>query len=137
MTEGVNTEFGVRLEAWLGERGWQLFDFQREARDAYLAGESGLIHSPTGSGKSLAAWLGPLAEAAAAGWPDGGPRVLWITPLRALAVDTRENLAAAAAALGSGWRVEVRTGDTAQSVRARQRKRPPEALITTPESLSV
>ena len=137
LTASVTGEFDARVQAWFDERGWRLFEFQREARDAYLAGESGLIHSPTGSGKSLAAWLGPLAEAAAAGWPDGGPRVLWITPLRALAADTRENLAEAAAALGGSWRVEVRTGDTAQSVRARQRRRPPEALITTPESLSV
>ncbi|WP_405243058.1 ligase-associated DNA damage response DEXH box helicase [Lentisalinibacter salinarum] len=137
LTASVTGDFDARLQAWFDERGWRLFDFQREARDAYLAGESGLIHSPTGSGKSLAAWLGPLAEAAAAGGADGGPRVLWITPLRALAVDTRENLADAAAALGSDWRVEVRSGDTSQSVRARQRRRPPEALVTTPESLSV
>lgn len=137
LTGSVTGDFDARLQAWFDERGWRLFDFQREARDAYLAGESGLIHSPTGSGKSLAAWLGPLAEAAAAGGADGGPRVLWITPLRALAVDTRENLADAAAALGSDWRVEVRSGDTSQSVRARQRRRPPEALVTTPESLSV
>ncbi len=137
LTASVTGEFDARVQAWFDERGWRLFEFQCEARDAYLAGQSGLIHSPTGSGKSLAAWLGPLAEAEAAGWPDGGPRVLWITPLRALAADTRENLAEAAAALGGSWRVEVRTGDTAQSVRARQRRRPPEALITTPESLSV
>ncbi len=137
VTGSMTGNFDARLQAWFDQRGWRLFDFQREARDAYLAGESGLIHSPTGSGKSLAAWLGPLAEAAAAVGADGGPRVLWITPLRALAADTRENLADAAAALGSDWRVEVRSGDTSQSVRARQRKRPPAALVTTPESLSV
>lgn len=140
MTADVSNEFEARLAGWFDARGWRPFEFQREACAAYLRGESGLIHSPTGSGKSLAAWLGPLAEAAAAGGPPGGLRVLWITPLRALAADTRENLAEAAAALateGSEWRVEVRTGDTSQSVRTRQRKRPPEALITTPESLSV
>jgi len=137
LTGSVTGDFDARLQAWFDQRGWRLFDFQSEARDAYPAGETGLIHSPTGSGKSLAAWLGPLAEDAAAGGGDGGPRVLWITPLRALAVDTRENLAEAAAALGSDWRVEVRSGDTSQSVRARQRRRPPEALVTTPESLSV
>ncbi len=142
--------FEARLGEWLAADGRELFAFQREACQAYLAGESGLIHSPTGSGKSLAAWLGPLAEADAEAEVEAeaeagaqghtsrrGLRVLWITPLRALAVDTRENLADAAAALGSDWRVEVRTGDTPQSVRARQRRDPPEALITTPESLSV
>ncbi|MEJ2601870.1 MAG: ligase-associated DNA damage response DEXH box helicase [Gammaproteobacteria bacterium] len=136
----MNRSFETRLDEWLAAGGRALFDFQREACEAYLAGESGLIHSPTGSGKSLAAWLGPLAEAAAEaeeGVSRAGLRILWITPLRALAVDTRENLAEAAEALGSGWRVEVRSGDTSQSVRARQRRQPPEALITTPESLSV
>ncbi len=131
------TDFEARLTAWFDGEGWSLFDFQREAMDAYLAGESGLIHSPTGSGKTLAAWLGPLGEAAAGDLAGAGPRVLWVTPLRALATDTRENLASAAAALGVGWRVEVRSGDTAQSARARQRRSPPETLITTPESLSV
>jgi ATP-dependent Lhr-like helicase len=124
-----------RLTGWFDSRGWEIFDFQRRAWEAYLEGRSGLIHSPTGSGKTLAAWIGPLLDA---GHEAGrGLRVLWITPLRALANDTRENLSAAAAGLGSDWQVGVRTGDTSQSVRARQRKAPPDALITTPESLSV
>ena len=79
--------------------GIELADFQREAIEARLAGESGLIHSATGSGKTLAAWLGPLQldrEAART----AGLRVLWITPLRALANDTRAHLESAADALG-------------------------------------
>ena len=122
------------VESWFDAQGWQVFDFQREAWRAYADGESGLIHSPTGSGKTLAAWLGPLQ---AGGHESGGLRVLWITPLRALANDTQRSLQTAATALGSDWRVEVRTGDTSSSARSRQRKTPPEALITTPESLSV
>ncbi len=118
---------------WFASRGWEVFDFQRRAWDAFREGRSGLIHSPTGSGKTLAAWLGPVSE------PANGPglKVLWITPLRALARDTTRNLAATARAMGVDWRVELRTGDTPQSARARQRKRPPDALVTTPESLSV
>ncbi len=128
----INTE---HVERWFADADWQVFDFQRAAWDAYRRGESGLIHSPTGSGKTLAAWLGPLLES---GHIAGrGLRVLWITPLRALANDTRKNLQAAADAIGSDWRVEVRTGDTSASARARQRKQPPDTLITTPESLSV
>jgi len=50
-----------RLESWFAANGWKAFDFQREVWRAYLAGESGLVHSATGSGKTLAAWLGPLA----------------------------------------------------------------------------
>ncbi len=125
----------ARVEAWFTDQGWRVFPYQAEAWDAYRAGESGLIHSPTGTGKSLAAWLGPLTEGLEE--PDPGLRVLWITPLKALARDTAENLQSAATALGSEWRVEVRTGDTRQSARARHLKDPPACLITTPESLSL
>jgi ATP-dependent Lhr-like helicase len=151
------------LERWFAAHGWQPFPFQREAWAAYLAGESGLIHSPTGSGKTLAVWGGALAEAVAetagaenasaetaAAVPaavhtrkpprrgDAPPlRVLWITPLRALAADTAAALAEPAAALGLNWTVETRTSDTKASLRARQRDRLPTTLVTTPESLSV
>jgi ATP-dependent Lhr-like helicase len=108
--------------------------FQERAWAAWAAGRSGLIHSPTGSGKTLAAWLGPLLHVPA---PATGLKLLWITPLRALARDTTENLREAADALDSGWRVELRTGDTGSAARSRQLGSPPQALVTTPESLSV
>jgi ATP-dependent Lhr-like helicase len=133
-----------RVEAWFAERAWQVHGFQREAWERYRAGESGLINAPTGSGKTLAAWLGPVIEAvderateAVEDTAPTGPRALWITPLRALASDLGGHLQGAADALGLPWRVELRTGDTASGVRARQRQKPPHALITTPESLSV
>ena len=66
-----------------------------------------------------------------------GPRVLWITPMRALATDTARALAEPLAELGLDWRVALRTGDTPSSERARQQRRPPQALVTTPESLSL
>ncbi|RZU98056.1 ligase-associated DNA damage response DEXH box helicase [Spiribacter vilamensis] len=131
----------TKLIGWFADNGWQPADFQHTAWDAYTRGESGLIHSATGSGKSLAAWGGPLIEgldeAAASGQRRAGFRVLWITPLRALAGDTVHNLATAAAGVGLDWRIEKRTGDTSSSARTRQRRRPPEALVTTPESLSL
>ena len=83
-------------EAWFAQRDWHVFDFQRAVWDAYLGGESGLIHAPTGTGKTLAAWWGPLLHWLAEA-PDHEPaqrkappglRVLWITPLRALAADS-------------------------------------------------
>jgi ATP-dependent Lhr-like helicase len=127
----------ARAAAWFASRGWTIHAFQREAWRRYLAGESGLVNAPTGSGKTLAAWLGPLLEALAAPDRTPGTRVLWITPLRALANDLARNLQAAADALGVPWRVELRTGDTSSTTRARQKKQPPHALVTTPESLSV
>jgi ATP-dependent helicase Lhr and Lhr-like helicase len=122
---------------WFAQRGWTLADFQRETMAAYLAGESGLVHAPTGSGKTLAAWLGPVAEALPQAHAAEPLRVLWITPLRALANDIERNLSVAARAVELPWRVELRTGDTSSSLRKRQRERPPQALVTTPESLSL
>src|SRR5688572_15102211 len=126
------------LARWLAAKGWRAFDFQREVWNAYLAGESGLVHSATGSGKTLAAWLGPLAEWL--GSPAGSPpalRVLWITPMRALAADTKLSLERAVAGLGVPWTIGLRTGDTTSAERAKQARRLPSALVTTPESLSL
>ncbi|MEO8677168.1 MAG: DEAD/DEAH box helicase, partial [Casimicrobiaceae bacterium] len=114
------------------------FPFQEEVWSAYAHGRSGLVHAPTGMGKTLAAAVPPLAfgpEGAA----DAPPplALLWITPLRALAADTGLALTLAAKALRPHWTVDVRTGDTASSARARQGKRLPTILVTTPESLTL
>jgi ATP-dependent Lhr-like helicase len=130
-----------RVEAWFASRGWEPFGFQREVWDAYRAGESGLVHAATGTGKTYAAWVAPLLE-----WMEEHPgkaplppglRVLWITPLRALAADTEQALRGALDVLGIAWTLESRTGDTSSATRARQRRRLPSALLTTPESLSL
>lgn len=133
------------MEAWFAQRGWSPFPFQRETWDAYRSGASGLLHAPTGQGKTYAVWLGPLMQ-----WIDAHPdsntwvgmeapplQVLWLTPLRALAADTAAALHAPIHALGLPWTVERRTGDVSSSVKARQNKRLPSALVTTPESLSL
>jgi ATP-dependent helicase Lhr and Lhr-like helicase len=127
-----------RLEAWFDANGWQAFPFQREVWQAYLDGESGLVHSATGSGKTLAAWLGPLAQWMGEGG-DAAPalRVLWITPMRALASDTVLSMQRAVDGLGIPWTVGLRTGDTSSAERARQARKLPSALVTTPESLSL
>ena len=134
------------LQAWLDASGIRPFPFQTDAWRAFAARESGLIHAPTGTGKTLAAWLGPVSE-----YLNANPlrrqadrrddaetiRVLWITPLRALAADTAAALREPIEALGVPWTVETRTGDTAQSLRAKQRNRLPTTLVTTPESLTL
>ena len=128
-----------RAEEWFTSNGWKAFDFQREVWNAYLAGESGLIHAATGTGKTLAAWWGPLLEYLNEKTDSKSVplRVLWITPLRALAADTAEALIAPIEDLGIRWSVETRTGDTTGAVRSRQSRRLPSALVTTPESLSL
>jgi ATP-dependent helicase Lhr and Lhr-like helicase len=134
------------LRDWFTAQGWQPFPFQDEVWEAYLNGESGLIHSPTGTGKTYAAWLGSLMAWVADNPPPYKTRkrketppltVLWITPLRALAADTAQALQAPLDTLGIPWSLETRTGDTSSTVRGRQRRRLPTALITTPESLSL
>lgn len=125
------------VRAWFGARGWKPFAFQEEAWEAYLAGGSGLIHVPTGAGKTFAAFGGPLARLAEEGRGERarGLRVLYVTPLRAVARDIEVAIKEIAGEVAGWARVESRTGDTKQSVRARQRKELPEVLVTTPESL--
>ena len=130
-------------ERWFAERGWQPFGFQREVWAAVAAGESGLLHSSTGSGKTYAVWLAALqrfADAGAVRRPGvfAPPlKVLWITPMRALAADTERALREPLSALAPDWTLGVRSGDTASAERARQSRRLPTALVTTPESLSL
>ncbi len=129
-----------RVREWFEADGRAPFDFQRDAWDAYRAGDSGLLHASTGAGKTLAAWIGPLLEyEAESPDPDEAPplRVLWITPMRALANDTAHALRAPIEALDWPWRVELRTGDTSGTLKRKQLQRLPTTLITTPESLSL
>ncbi len=122
------------LAPFFKARKWKPFDFQKETWAAYAAGKSGLLHAPTGQGKTLAVYLGPLAESIGA---KAGCQVLWLTPLRALAADTLRAIREPLAALAPQHEAEARTGDTAAALRARLRKKLPHTLVTTPESLSL
>jgi ATP-dependent Lhr-like helicase len=136
---------------WFAQRGWAPFRFQREVWAAMADGRSGLLHASTGSGKTYAVWFGALARAAAIGVPlqgagtRSGPSVapapplgvLWLTPMRALAADTTRALQSPLTDLGAGWSLGARTGDTPSAERARQDRRFPTVLVTTPESLSL
>ncbi|BBH47721.1 ligase-associated DNA damage response DEXH box helicase [Pseudomonas sp. KU43P] len=125
--------------AWFATRGWKPFAFQRQVWAAVGRGESGLLHASTGAGKTYAVWLAAL-RAFAEPTPERLPpglQVLWITPMRALAADTARALQAPLDDLGLNWTVAVRSGDTSSAERARQARRLPSALITTPESLTL
>ncbi|CAM5793527.1 ligase-associated DNA damage response DEXH box helicase [Rhizobacter fulvus] len=129
-------------EGWFATRGWAPFPFQREVWSAMAEGRSGLLHASTGAGKTYAVWFGALARAAALGVPLTGVHapplgVLWLTPMRALAADTTRALQAPLEDLGACWSLGARTGDTASAERARQDRRFPTVLVTTPESLSL
>ena len=102
---------------WFARHGWQPFEFQRQAWSAFKNGESGLIHSATGTGKSYAALGGPLMDwinqhPDQAKWPATKPpglTLLWITPLRALAADTEESLRLPVEELGISWEQDADT----------------------------
>ena len=103
--------------------------------DAARAGRHALLVAPTGSGKTLSGFLPTLVELIDA--PTEGLHTLYISPLKALAVDIRRNLLTPVEEMGLDIRVETRTGDTPSDRKKRQRERPPQILLTTPESLSL
>jgi ATP-dependent helicase Lhr and Lhr-like helicase len=102
---------------------------------AARAGRHALLVAPTGAGKTLAGFLPVLAELIAE--PAEGLHTLYISPLKALAVDVQRNLLTPISEMGLDIRVETRTGDTPTDRKARQRVRPPQILLTTPESLAL
>jgi ATP-dependent Lhr-like helicase len=128
------------VEVWLAARGWQPFEFQREVWRAIAQGRSGLLHATTGSGKTYAVWLGMLAELLRRHPPGRTAeplRAIWLTPMRALAADTTLALTEPLRDLAPAWTIGQRTGDTPSAERARQDRRFPTVLVTTPESLSL
>ena len=99
------------------------------------AGRSALLVAATGAGKTLAGFLPTICELAE--WRSEGLHTLYVSPLKALAVDVQRNLITPIEEMGLSIRVETRTGDTPSDRKARQRVKPPELLLTTPESLSL
>jgi ATP-dependent helicase Lhr and Lhr-like helicase len=153
------------VNAWFTARGWKPFEFQQLIWAACARGESGLLHATTGAGKTYAVWFGAIYwyiynvacernipasnsdllsvstkarnNKTPAKTPAEPLTVLWLTPMRALAADTLRALQVPIDELKLPWTVGLRTGDTTSSERARQDKRFPTALVTTPESLSL
>lgn len=127
--------------SWFKQQGWTAFSFQEEAWGAYLQGKHGLVNAPTGSGKTYSLVLPILLEflrEKEEGLKDKkGLRVIWITPIKALAKEIAYSATRAAEGLGVNWQIAVRTGDTSTKDRQKMKKSPPEFLITTPESLQL
>ncbi|NNA55328.1 ligase-associated DNA damage response DEXH box helicase [Pseudomonas koreensis] len=134
-------------KTWFSARGWKPFAFQKQVWAAVKRGESGLLHASTGAGKTYAVWFAALNRFARLKPPAAAPQkrkapaepltVLWITPMRALAADTARALQAPLSDLQIPWSIGLRTGDTSSAERARQGRRLPTTLITTPESLTL
>jgi ATP-dependent Lhr-like helicase len=133
----TNDELISIADQWFADKGWTPFPFQKKTWVHYLEGHSGLINAPTGSGKTNAIAIPVLLEGIAQ--QHNGKRTgllaIWITPIRALAKEIQNAVQRLADDLGLDWEVAIRSGDTKQSERARQKRKPPQVLITTPESL--
>jgi ATP-dependent helicase Lhr and Lhr-like helicase len=144
--------FGSAVRDWFESSFAQPTQAQALAWPAIASGEHVLLSAPTGSGKTLAAFLWALDRlsggAVANGGgdrarrgsevalpPGGGVRVVYVSPLKALSYDIERNLRAPLKGIGARVSVGIRTGDTSQSERAAMVRKPPEILITTPESL--
>lgn len=125
---------------WFDKTGWKPFPFQLEAWDAYLDGKSGLINAPTGSGKTYSLMVPIVLEFMERHrqfriGDDYGLQAIWITPIRALSKEIALSANRLIEGLGVAWKVGVRSGDTKLSERTKQKQKPPQLLITTPESL--
>ncbi len=129
------------LRRWFEDSLGSPYPFQEAAWRASARGHSGLIHVPTGAGKTYAAYLPALSRASQRSDDDSGNArglaVLYISPLRAMSRDLQDALIRPIEALPHPLDVETRTGDTSAAIRRRQKKSLPRVLVTTPESLSL
>ena len=127
------------FQGWFARRGWTPRAHQLALIEATAAGRSTLLIAPTGAGKTLAGFLPSMLRLSAR--PRSGRRhklgTLYVSPLKALASDVERNLAAPIAEMGLDVRTETRTGDTSLARRQRQRTRPPDILLTTPEQVAL
>jgi ATP-dependent Lhr-like helicase len=129
------------IAAWFAGRGWRVRRHQAEMLGASDAGRHALLIADTGAGKTLAGFLPTLAgftpSRLGGGAPPEGLHTLYVSPLKALAHDVQRNLVAPVEEIGLPIRIETRSGDTPSDRKKRQRARPPDVLLTTPESLSL
>ncbi|MEM8772701.1 MAG: ligase-associated DNA damage response DEXH box helicase [Pseudomonadota bacterium] len=141
MADGAVTtkaELPPIFQDWFASRGWKIRAHQQACLDADAAGLSHLLIAPTGGGKTLAGFLPSLTALAGRTPPkEGRLHTLYISPLKALAVDIARNLQSPVDEMKLNIAIETRTGDTPQSRRQRQKYAPPDILLTTPESLSL
>lgn len=127
-------------KAFFHKQGWKPFPFQLETWKAFLQGKNGLLHSPTGSGKTFALWI-PIAlhylKKNKKQKPPSGIKAIWITPLRALSIEIKQSAEKMILDMGLPFTVGIRTGDTSTYERVKQKAKMPDFLITTPESLQL
>lgn len=125
------------IKQWFESQNWKVQAFQKQCWKAYAQGKSGMLHAPTGSGKTYALWGGIVEEMSKYKTPPKGFHALWITPLRALGVEIQKATQKMLSDFNPELKVGLRTADTPQSQRNKLLKDPPFGLVTTPESVHV
>jgi ATP-dependent Lhr-like helicase len=133
--------FPPEIANWFAGRGWRVRRHQAEMLAASDSGRHALLVADTGAGKTLAGFLPTLAAFCPSRFGEAGPpeglHTLYVSPLKALAHDVQRNLVAPVEEMGLPLTIETRSGDTPSDRKKRQRSRPPNVLLTTPESLSL
>jgi ATP-dependent Lhr-like helicase len=139
MPENFQSSEGYKIvQKWLNEKDFVPFGFQMETWEKFGKNYSGMVIAPTGFGKTFSVFLAVIIDFL--NHPENykdGLKLLWITPLRALAKDIGKAMTEAIDEIGLDWKVAVRNGDTPQSERVSQTKKMPDILIITPESLQL
>ena len=120
---------------WMAKRQWKPLAFQREAWQSIDVGKDGLVNAPTGSGKTYSVLLPLLLRFQNETKSVADVRIIWLTPIRALAREIQLSAERVIESAGLSLTVAIRTGDTSSAERAKQRSKQPNVLITTPESL--
>ncbi|MEN5277614.1 ligase-associated DNA damage response DEXH box helicase [Brucella sp. TWI432] len=131
-----------RFIKWFAQKGWSPRTHQLELLSRAEQGQSTLLIAPTGAGKTLAGFLPALVDLERSGskrpgMAKRGVHTLYISPLKALAVDIHRNLTIPVEEMGLDITIETRTGDTPAHKRQRQKLAPPDILLTTPEQLAL
>jgi ATP-dependent helicase Lhr and Lhr-like helicase len=145
--DSVLRQFHPLIQKWFEERLGRPTEIQSKSWPEIAAGKHALVTAPTGSGKTLTAFLWTINQLITGAWPSGQTRVLYVSPLKALNNDIQRNLTSPLNGIASYFeeagqeyqaiRVLTRSGDTPPDERRRMLKHPPEILITTPESLNI
>ena len=131
----MSSRLPVKFSNWFQAKGWSAYPHQLQMIEQIESGKSILLIAPTGAGKTLSGFLPSLIDLAET--PHQGLHTLYLSPIKALAVDIVRNLDTPISEMGLPITVETRTGDTPQAKRNRQRTTPPNMLMTTPESLEL
>ena len=129
--EQALTDLPPVVSDWFAAKGWAPRRHQLEMLDRARSGRSALLVAATGAGKTLAGFLPTICELAES--PAEGLHTLYVSPLKALAVDVQRNLVGPIEEMGLPIQVETRTGDTPSNRKARQRLKPPQVLLTLPK----